>query len=46
VVIDVVDPDTGRVTKVDSGSNYYWVDPRGTIVGTETGTRLSLDFGN
>lgn len=41
---DVVDPQTGREIKIESGSNYYWMDPRGTIVGTETHTRPDLDF--
>jgi hypothetical protein len=45
-VVDVVDPDTGDTRKVESGSNYYWVDQRGTIVGTETDTRPNLDFRN
>lgn len=43
-VEDVVDPATGREFKVESGSNYYWIDHRGHIVGTETDTRPSLDF--
>lgn len=43
-VEDVIDPATGREIKVESGSNYYWIDQRGTIVGTETHTLPSLDF--
>jgi hypothetical protein len=43
-VEDVLDPATGRQIKVESGSNYYWVDQRGTIVGTQTETRPNLDF--
>jgi hypothetical protein len=43
-VEDVVDPVTGREIKVESGSNYYWIDHRGTIVGTETDTRPNIDF--
>ncbi len=43
-VEDVIDPLTGREMKVESGSNYYWIDHRGTIVGTETDTRPNLDF--
>lgn len=43
-VEDVIDPVTGRELKVESGSNYYWIDHRGTIVGTETHTRPSIDF--
>jgi len=43
-VVDVVDPLTGRELKVENDSNYYWMDPRGTIVGTQTDTRPNLDF--
>jgi len=43
-VEDVIDPVTGRELKVESGSNYYWIDHRGTIVGTDTHTRPNLDF--
>jgi hypothetical protein len=40
----VVDPYTGRRTTVESGSNYYWIDQRGAIVGTDTDTRPNIDF--
>jgi hypothetical protein len=43
-IVDAVDPHTGRRTSVESGSNYYWVDQRGAIVGTNTDTRPSIDF--
>ncbi|GIW55442.1 MAG: hypothetical protein KatS3mg082_1846 [Nitrospiraceae bacterium] len=43
-VEDVMDPVTGREIKVESGSSYYWIDQRGTIVGTETDTRPNIDF--
>jgi len=43
-VEDVIDPVTGREMKVESGSNYYWIDHRGTIVGTDTHTLPNLDF--
>ena len=43
-VEDVVDHTTGREIKVESGSNYYWIDQHGTIVGTQTDTRPNLDF--
>ena len=43
-VEDVVDPATGERLKVESGSNYYWLDNRGAIVGTQTDTRPNLDF--
>ena len=42
--VDVVDPTSGRQIKVDNGANYYWMDNRGLIVGTETDTRPNLDF--
>lgn len=32
---DVYDPATGGHYMVDSGSNYYWIDNRGTIYGTD-----------
>ncbi len=31
---DVSDPQTGQTYKVESGSNYYWVDAFGTVLGT------------
>lgn len=43
-VLDAVDPATGRELKVESSSNYYWIDQRGTIVGTETDTKPDIDF--
>lgn len=43
-VEEVVDPHTGEKRTVSSGSNYYWVDPRGTVLGTDTDTRPNLDF--
>ena len=43
-VEDVIDPLTGRQIKIESGSEYYWIDHRGTIVGTQTDTRPNLDF--
>jgi len=43
-VEDVIDPATGRQIKIESGSEYYWIDHRGTIVGTQTDTRPNLDF--
>jgi hypothetical protein len=43
-VEDVVDPQTGRGIKVESGSSHYWIDHRGAIVGTDTDTRPNLDF--
>jgi hypothetical protein len=41
---DVIDPQTGLQIKVESGSEYYWIDHRGTIVGTDTDVRPNLDF--
>ncbi len=43
-VEDVIDPATGRQIKIESGSDYYWIDHRGSIVGTQTDTRRNLDF--
>jgi hypothetical protein len=43
-VEDVTDQATGATYRVESGSNYYWIDPRGTIVGTNTDTRPDVDF--
>ncbi len=43
-VVDMADPETGRRVTVESGFNYYWVDPRGVIVGTNTETRPKVDF--
>lgn len=43
-VVDVIDPVSGRELKVESGSNYYWIDHRGTMIGTQTDTRPNIDF--
>jgi hypothetical protein len=43
-VEDVVDQASGRQWKVESGSNYYWLDPQGTIVGTNTYGAPTTDF--
>ncbi len=43
-VVDVTDPQTGWRAAVESGSNYYWVDPRGRIVGTDTDSCPNVDF--
>jgi len=43
-VTDVVDSATGRRMTVDSGSDYYWVDQRGMILGTHVDTRPGVDF--
>jgi hypothetical protein len=43
-VEDVVDPQYGEQFKVESGSNYYWIDHRGAIVGTDTYTSPGIDF--
>ena len=42
--VDVVDPATGRQLRVDSSANYYWLDNRGTIIGTGVNSLPSLDF--
>jgi hypothetical protein len=43
-VVRMVDPATGRRTTVDSGADYYWVDPSGSIVGTRVDTSPGVDF--
>jgi hypothetical protein len=43
-VVDVVDSATGRRMTVDSGSDYYWVDHRGMILGTNVDTSPGVDF--
>jgi hypothetical protein len=42
-VEDLTDED-GTSYRVESGSSYYWIDPRGTIVGTDTHTLPDVDF--
>lgn len=41
---DVVDQRTGEQFKVISGSNYYWVNPQGTIVGSNAPSQPTTDF--
>lgn len=43
-LLDVVDEATGRALKVEAGSNYYWIDQRGNVVGTETHTTPGFEF--
>lgn len=43
-VVDVTDEATGMETQVQSGSNYYWIDQRGNIVGTDVYNRPTIDF--
>jgi hypothetical protein len=43
-VEDVRDPLTGRELRVESGSTYHWIDPRGNIAGTDVYSRPNLDF--
>lgn len=43
-VVDAVDPETGRRFRVESGSNYYWIDNAGHIAGTQTDTTPHVDF--
>ena len=42
-VEDLTD-ENGNTFRVDSGSSYYWIDPSGTIVGTDTHTQPDVDF--
>lgn len=41
---DVVDTATGEQLKIESGANYYWMDYRGNIAGTDTATAPNADF--
>lgn len=42
---DVIDPTTGERYKVESGSNYYWINQAGTaIAGTNAPSQPSVDF--
>lgn len=43
---DLRDPNTGEVTSVESGSNYYWKDNQDTLWGTQTADSPSpsVDF--
>jgi hypothetical protein len=43
-VVDTVDPETGRQFRVESGSDYYWIDNAGHIAGTQTDTAPNVDF--
>jgi hypothetical protein len=43
-VVDVTDPATGREFQVESGSNYYWIDHRGNIAGTDVYNSPTIDF--
>ena len=43
-VVDVTDPVSGQDFQVESGSNYYWIDQRGNIVGTDVYNRPTIDF--
>jgi hypothetical protein len=43
-VEDFVDPVTGQSYELESGSEYYWIDPSGTIVGTDTSVAPTIDF--
>jgi len=41
---DVVDTNTGEKLKIESGSNYFWMDYRGNIIGTDSFNAPSVDF--
>lgn len=43
-VEDVTDPGSNMTYKVESGSNYYWLDDRGYIVGTDTPGAPSVEY--
>jgi len=40
----LADPLSGQNYEVSSGSRFYWVDPQGTVVGTETDSVPHIDF--
>jgi len=41
---DVIDPVSGSQYKIDSYSNYHWMNNQGTIVGNDTGTNPGAGF--
>lgn len=41
---DVIDDRTGERYKVASGSNYYWIDQQGSIIGTNAPSQPTIDF--
>lgn len=41
---DFVDPVTGDSYELDQSPEYYWIDPSGTIVGTDTSAKPDVDF--
>jgi hypothetical protein len=41
---DVVDPATGEQKKIENSSDYFWIDNKGIIVGTNTGSSPGIDF--
>ncbi len=43
-VVDAEDPETGRRFRVESGSDYYWIDNAGHIAGTRTDSTPNVDF--
>jgi hypothetical protein len=42
--VDVTDPTTKTVYRVEDSANYYWIDNQGKIVGTDTSATPNLDF--
>lgn len=40
----VEDTITGATYEVESGSGYYWIDDRGSVVGTDVSTAPTVDF--
>ncbi len=43
-LVDVVDRQSGHVLKVESGSNYYWIDNNGQVLGTGSSWKPKVDF--
>jgi hypothetical protein len=42
--VEDVAGENGDAYRVDSGPDYFWIDPSGTVVGTQTDTRPAVDF--
>lgn len=43
-VEDFADPVTGETYTLDSGPEYYWIDPAGNVIGTDTSAKPDIDF--
>lgn len=43
-VEDAIHPVTGEPYRLESGNDFYWVDPRGNTIGTDVYQRPDIDF--